>query len=176
MSASTAVQLYLFGSWLLDNKKYCSFSNSEASRFRMSVHITEMFSRHALVQTCDPKSLLGPQFRPDCDERPDRAQSSARPGSVLCCAGNREKSSTLFASNGGRMLLYSRGGTGFPFCVGRVSNFYALYFELCVALAPFIFRSWFVHTAPHAHCVLKANTFSMFQPAAQLLTATGCSP
>jgi len=26
--------------------------------------------------------------------------------------------------------------TGFPLCSGRVSNFYALYFELCVALAP----------------------------------------
>jgi len=42
--------------------------------------------------------------------------------------------------------------------------------------APFIFRSWSALTAPHAHCVLKAKTFSMFQPAAQPLMATGCSP
>ena len=51
----------------------------------------------------------------------------------------------------------------FPLCLGRVSNFYALYFELCVALAPFIFKSGSVLTAPHAHCVLKAKTFFMFQ-------------
>jgi len=30
---------------------------------------------------------------------------------------------------------------GFSFCLGRVSNSYALYFELFVALAPFIFKS-----------------------------------
>jgi len=66
--------------------------------------------------------------------------------------------------------------TGFPLCLGRVSNFYELYFELCVALAPFVFKSWSVLTTPHAHCILKAKTFSMFQPAAQPITATGCSP
>ena len=39
--------------------------------------------------------------------------------------------------------------TGFPLCSGRVSNFYALYFELCMALAPFIFRRVDLSLPPH---------------------------
>jgi len=31
--------------------------------------------------------------------------------------------------------------TGFPLCLGQVSNFYALYVELCVALTPYMFKS-----------------------------------